>query len=106
MSIHALHWQRKCSRQSERFSAETEEQREVRLMRLSDNQRERLARKSQGECKDRNDANGREKLPQDEREARLVRMSANQRERLATESQDECEARLERMSANQKERLS
>ena len=37
--------QRKC-RQSERFLAEIEEQQKVRLMRLSDNQRERLTRVS------------------------------------------------------------
>ena len=48
------------------------------MIRLSDNQRERLARESW-----------------DERVARLLRMSTNQRERLARESQDQREARLE-----------
>ena len=75
------------------------------MIRLSNNQRERLARESQDERDarlDRMRANQRERLAresQDERDARLDRTSANQRERLARESQDECDARLDRTSA-------
>ena len=46
-------------------------------MRLSDNQRERLAQESQDEHEDRNSANGRVRLSQDEHEARLERISAD-----------------------------
>ena len=58
------------------------------MIRLSNNQRERLARESR-----------------DERDARLDRTSANRRERLARESQDERDTRLDRTSTNQRERL-
>ena len=61
----ALRLQRK-RRQRKTFSAETEQQREIRLIRLSDNQGQMLERES--------------------REVRVDRVKANQRERLARES--------------------
>ena len=72
---------------SQRMAAETEEQREARLQRMSANQRERLA----GET-------------EEQREARLQSMSAHQSERLALKNRDS-ETRLQRMRINHDERI-
>ena len=70
------------------MAAETSEEREGRLQRMSTNQHEKLA----GETPEK-------------REGRLQRMSTNQHEKLAGETPEKREGRLQRMSTNQHERL-
>ena len=64
--------------QCDRLVAQSTEDREARLQRLSSNQHEILAAESA-----------------EEREAKLQRLSSNQRERLAAESAENREARLQ-----------
>ena len=71
----AAHQQRR-----ERWTSETEEQREARLQRMRITYCERMAVETE-----------------EQREARLQRMSANQSDRLAAETEEQREARLQRM---------